>query len=68
MNRKFYAVGFMRKRRAEIDREDAGLTWEEKSEKTHKALEGDPLWERLKERVVPTGTPLSGRKTATSRK
>lgn len=65
MSKRFDAVGFMRKRRAEIDREDAGLTWEEKSERTREALKDDLIWERVKERVVPTGTPLSGKKRAT---
>ncbi|MBM3333859.1 hypothetical protein FJY63_04285 [Candidatus Sumerlaeota bacterium] len=68
MNKRFDAVGFMRKRRAEIDREDADLTWEKKSKKTQDTLKGDPIWERLKERVVPTGTPLSRKKTAALRK
>jgi hypothetical protein len=55
MSKAFDAVEFMRRRREEIDREDAGLTWEEKSRRTLERLQGDPLWERLKDRVVPTG-------------
>jgi hypothetical protein len=42
----------MRKRRADIDQEDKDLSWKEKREKTRKLLEKDPLWLRLKNRVV----------------
>ena len=52
MAKPFDAVAWMRQRRVEIDEEDAGLTWQEKSQKTTAALEGDPLWERLKGRLV----------------
>ena len=52
MAKPFDAVAWMRQRRAEIDEEDAGLTWREKSQKTTAALEGDPLWERLKGRLA----------------
>lgn len=55
MNKRFDAVAFMRKRREEIDREDAALTWAERSAKTRAMLEGDPLWERLRGRTVPLG-------------
>ena len=58
MSDRFDAVAFMRRRREEIDREDEGLTWEEKSRKTREMLQGDPLWERLKNRIRTTGTPL----------
>jgi hypothetical protein len=58
VNKTFDAVAFMRKRREEIERDDAGLNWEQKTEKTLESLKGDPLWERVKERVAPTGTPL----------
>ena len=61
MTKIFDAVAFMRRRREEIDREDAGLTWEEKSDKTWDTLRGDPLWERVKGQAVPTGTPLSSK-------
>ena len=53
MAKAFDAVAWMRQRRAAIDEEDAGLTWEQKRRKTVAALEGDPLWERLKGRQVP---------------
>jgi len=46
----FDAVGWMRKRREEIDKEDEGLSWEEKHEKTRKLLEKDPLWLSLRKR------------------
>ena len=52
MAKRFDAVAWMRQRRAAIDQEDAGLTWEEKSRKTLDLLEDDPLWQRLKGRVL----------------
>jgi len=58
MSKAFDAVEFMRRRREEIDREDSGLTWEEKSRRALERLHGDPLWERLKDRVVPTAAAL----------
>jgi hypothetical protein len=42
----------MRKRRAEIDEEDQGLSWEERRQKTRDLIEKDPLWLRLKTRLV----------------
>lgn len=50
--KSFDAVAFMRKRREEIDLEDAGLPWADKREKTRRILENDPLWQRLKDRVA----------------
>jgi len=52
MKKSFGAVAWMQQRRAAIDREDEGWTWEERSRKTLDVLKGDPLWERLKSRVV----------------
>ena len=52
MRKTFDAVAWMRKRREEIDKEDQGLSWEEKHEKTRKLLEKDPLWLILRERLV----------------
>jgi hypothetical protein len=52
VKKSFDAVTWMRKRRTEIDEEDKGLSWEEKRDKTRKLLEKDPLWLRLKNRVV----------------
>ena len=58
MSNEFHAVEFMRRRRAEIDAEDEGLTWEQRSEKTLRLLEKNPRWQRLKRRVVrSTRTP-----------
>ena len=48
MKKAFDAVAWMRRRRTEIDKEDEGLTWEERSRKTVALLEGNPRWERLK--------------------
>jgi hypothetical protein len=59
MKKTFDAVNWMRKRRTEIDKEDQGLSWEEKHEKTRRLLENDPLWLRLKNRLVePTSVPV----------
>ncbi len=55
MSERFDAVAWMRQRRAAIDKEDAGLTWKEKARKTRELLEGNPLWERLKGRVIEPG-------------
>ena len=52
MKKTFDAVAWMRKRRIEIDEEDKGLSWEEKREKTRRLLEQDPLWLRLKGRLI----------------
>jgi hypothetical protein len=52
MKKSFDAVAWMRKRREEIDREDAGLTWAEKREKTKRLLENDTLCQRFFGRTV----------------
>ena len=52
MKKTFDAVDWMRKRRTEIDEEDQGLSWEEKRKKTRYILESDPLWRKLKNRLV----------------
>jgi len=52
VNKSFDAVGFMRRRREEIDREDEGLSWEERARKTRELLRKDPLWLYLKDRVA----------------
>ena len=59
MKKTFDAVDWMRKRRTEIDEEDQGLSWEEKRKKTQCILEGDPLWLKLKNRLVEA-TAISG--------
>lgn len=56
MKKTFDAVVWMRKRRAEIDEEDKGLSWEEKRKKTRHILESDPLWRKLKNRLVEPTT------------
>jgi len=58
-NKAFDAVAWMRNRRAKIDEEDQGLSWEEKHSKTRQLLEKDPLWLRLKDRVVEPSESLS---------
>ena len=52
MTKRFDAVAWMRKRREEIDKEDEGLTWEQKARGTVDLLQKDPLWKRLKRRLV----------------
>jgi len=52
MSKGFDAVAFMRSRREEIDREDEGLSWEERARKTRELLREDPLWLYLKDRVA----------------
>lgn len=59
MKKTFDAVAWMRKRRAEIDKEDEGLSWKEKEEKTRRLLKADPLWIRLKGRVVESADDSS---------
>ncbi len=46
----------MRQVRARIDEDDAGLSWQEKQRKTLTILEKDPLWNKLKARVVEGST------------
>ncbi len=52
MSESFDAVAFMRRRREEIDREDDGLSWEERARKTGELLKNDPLWLYVKDRVA----------------
>jgi hypothetical protein len=57
MIESFRAVEWMRAARVRIEAEDAGLGWEEQRRKTLAVLEEDPIWAKLKTRVVarPTG-------------
>ena len=52
VRKRFNAVEFMRRRRAEIDEEDKDLSWEEKTQKTLAILKDDPIWNWLKDRRV----------------
>lgn len=52
MEKKFDAVAWMRTQRTKIDIEDQGLSWEEKRRRTRELLETDPLWLRLKHRLI----------------
>ena len=52
MSKGFDAVAFMRRRREEIDREDEGLSWEERARKTRELIKDSPLWRHLKDRVA----------------
>ena len=58
-NKTFEAVAWMRRRREEIDEEDQGLSWEQRRKKTRQLIENDPLWLRLKDRVVKPSGSLS---------
>ena len=52
----FDAVSWMRNRRIKIDEEDRDLSWAERRKKTRQLLETDPLWRKLRNRLVePTG-------------
>ena len=56
-NKDFDAIAWMRRRREKIDEEDRGLSWDEKHIKTRQLIENDPLWLRLRGRVVkPSGS------------
>jgi len=68
MSEPFDAVAFMRRRREEIDREDAQLTWEEKRLKTRDVLRGDSLWEHVKDRVLSAGTSVHTSSEANARR
>lgn len=68
MKKEFDAVAWMRIRRAKIDEEDHGLSWEEKREKTRRLLESDPLWWRLRGRAVASAAtpPMAAREPGTT--
>lgn len=52
MKKTFESVAWMRNRRINIDEEEQGLSWEEKGQKTRQLLENDPLWLKLKSRII----------------
>lgn len=52
MSERFRAVEWMREKRSLTDKEDRDLSWAEKSRRTEQLLEQDPLWQRLKKRVI----------------
>lgn len=56
ISKRFDAVAFMRKRREEIDQEDAGLSWEERSRKALRIVRKDPLWKQFERRVADLRT------------
>ena len=60
MEKTFNAVAWMRKQRVEIDEEDQELSWVEKHKKTRELLENDPLWYRLKSRLVESTSTSVG--------
>jgi hypothetical protein len=57
MSEPFDAVAWMRRRRAEIDREDEHTGWQERSLKTLKLLENDPIWQRIRDRMPQPPSP-----------
>ena len=59
MKKTFDAVALMRKRREELSREYAGLSWEEIHRRIGAALEEDLLWRRLKDRIAQPETAPS---------
>jgi putative inorganic carbon (HCO3(-)) transporter len=58
LKKTFDAVTWMRRRRAKIDEEDQGLSWEEKRQKTRDFLEKDPLKKVITERRKYLVLPL----------
>ncbi len=52
MKKAFDAVSWMRQRRAQIDEEDATLTWAQKRERTHEQVRQDPILAQLSEEIV----------------
>ncbi len=61
MEKTFDAVAWMRKRREDIEKEDAGLSWQEAMTKTTHLLKEDPLWKRLQNRVIRQSVIMSSR-------
>jgi hypothetical protein len=60
MSEPFDAVAWMRRRRAEIDREDERLGWQERSLKTLNLLENDAVWQKIRDRIRQSpSSPLS---------
>lgn len=60
MSKPFDAVAWMRRRRAEIDREDEHIGWQERSLKTLNLLENDPIWQKIRDRIRQSpSSPLS---------
>jgi hypothetical protein len=52
MKKAFDAVSWMRQRRAQIDDEDASLTWMQKRERTHDQVLQDPILARLSKETI----------------
>ena len=62
MTKAFDAVEFMRKRRAQIDDEDRGLSWGDKARKTLDLLRDNPLWKHVRSRVAEPGRGFAAAK------
>lgn len=56
MIKTFDAVAFMRKRREELSREYAHLLGDDIRRRIGEALEDDPLWRRVKDRIAQPET------------
>ena len=68
MKKVFDTVAWMRHRRAQIDEEDAGLTWAQKRQKTREQVLQDPVLSQLcGETVVRGETRPTGRGAAALR-
>ena len=52
MTKDFDAVAWMRQQRTRIDHETEGLSWQERHQWVRNSLQGDPLWESLKHRML----------------
>ena len=55
MKKAFDSVSWMRRRRTQIDEEDAALTWAQRRRKTHEQVLQDPMLARLCEETVVPG-------------
>jgi len=55
MKKAFDSVSWMRRRRAQIDEEDATLTWAQRRRKTHEQVLQDPVPARLCEETALPG-------------
>ena len=51
MKKKFDSVAFMRKRREELSRAYASLSWQQIEDKIQQALKNNPLWRQDSERL-----------------
>ena len=56
MKKTFDSIAFMRKRREELSRDYAGLSWQQIEKKIKKALKNNPLWKRCLKKSLSSST------------